>query len=226
MNIFFRVVIGVGLMMGASRLDGQNKPQFTKPAVLFDNTSMKIARPTEAISRQVEKLHRERGLGEAIAVASDKNGMLRMAFMPSDGVQTNCTPYADVYFDKKGKWISTEEYFVVQPDSVKGIGRFVAKCSAIVRSKNFKVGICEEGGNIAFWKISTPANTWYECEVFKNSVQNVALAITTATTPFRAPNADIYGTAYFDATGTFVRIQAKSKIKVLNPDLKAVSSTQ
>jgi hypothetical protein len=172
----------------------------------------------------VEKLHIERGLNEAVSAVGDKNGMTRMAFMPADGVQTNCTSYADLYFDKKGKWISTEEYFLVESDSSKGLGRIVAKCSVALRSKNYNIGICEEGGKIALWKISTPANTWYECEVFKSSVQNVALAIKIPQAPYTAPNADIYGTAYFDENGALVRIQPKSKIKILNPDLKAVSS--
>jgi hypothetical protein len=224
MNISFLVATVLMCLFGASRLNGQSKQQFTKPVLMFDNTSMRIARPSEAIARQVEKLQVERGLGEAVSAVSDKNGMLRMAFLPPDGVQTNCTTYADVYFDKKGKWISTEEYFVVEPDSTKGLGRIVAKCSVALQSKNFKPGICEEGGKIAVWKISTPANTWYEYEVFKKSVENVALAVKTQQAPYSAPNADIHGTAYFDVNGTFVRIQTKSKIIILNPDLKAVSS--
>lgn len=224
MNITFLVVTIVSCLVGVPHLDGQNNQQFTKPAVLFDNASMVLARPTEAISKQVEKLHRERGLNESVAAAADRNGMIRMAFLPGDGVQTNCTSYADLYFDKKGKWISTEEYFLVEPDSSKGLGRIIAKCSTALQSKNYTIGICEEGGKPALWKISTPTNTWYECEVFKNSVQNNALAVKINQAPYSAPNADIYGTAYFDVHGNFVRLQAKSKIKILNPDLKAVSS--
>jgi hypothetical protein len=191
---------------------------------MFDNSSMRIARPSEAVVVRIEKLQKERSLGEAVSAISDKNGMMRMAFLPADGIQTNCTPYADVYFDKKEKWISTEEFFLLEADSTKGLGRIAAKCSTALRSKNYKIGICEEGGKIALWKISTPANTWYECEVFKSSVENNALVVKTQQEPFSAPNADIYGTAYFDANANFVRIQQKSKIKILNPDLKAVSS--
>lgn len=193
---------------------------------MFDNASMKIARPSEKVARFVEKLHRERSLNEAVSAIADKNGMLRMAFLPIDGQQSNCTPYADMYFDKKERWISTEEYFVIEPDSLRGLGNILLKIQSVLATKKFTVGICQEGGKYALWRISTPANTWYECEIFKSNASNTALAIKTTKEPFQAPNPYIYGTAYFDAIGNFVKIQAKSKVKELNPDLMQTASKQ
>jgi hypothetical protein len=212
--------------LSVPHLLGQGQKQFSKPVLMFDNASMKIARPSEKVTRLVEKLHRERALNETVSAITDKNGMIRMAFLPFDVQQTNCTQYADMYFDKKERWISTEEFFVVEPDSLRGFGSILVKIQSALAAKKFTVGICEEGGKYALWRISTPANTWYECEIFKADVSNTALAIKTNKAPFQAPNPNIYGTAYFDANGNFVKIQAKSKVKEQNPDLMQTASKQ
>jgi hypothetical protein len=65
-----------------------------------------------------------------------------------------------------------------------------------------------------FGEFLHPVLTWYECEIFKKNTENIALAITLDKEPFRAPNPNIYGTAYFDSNGNLVRVQAKSKVKL------------
>jgi hypothetical protein len=222
-----RITLFLGVLLsGSLQVFSQAKPQYSKPILIFDNASMKIARPSFKVSALVEKLHRERGLNEAVSAVADKKGMIRMAFLPSDGVQTNCTSYADMYFDKQEKWLSTEEYFSLEPDSSKGLGNIMAKIEATLKAKKFKVGYCQEGGKYALWKITTPANTWYECEIFKANATNTALAIKIDKDPFQVPNLNIYGTAYFDEKGTFVKIQPKSKVKSLNPDLLKTAANQ
>lgn len=220
MNIPF-LFAAMGLLVGASRLDGQTKPQFSKPVQVFDINSMMIARPSAKVTDYIAKLHAERGLNETVSAVTDKNGMIRLAFLPADGEQSNCTQYADCYFDKKEKWISTEEYFVVSRDSAKGVGAILVKMTSALKAKNFEIGSCLSGGGVSVWRITTPANTWYECEIFKKGSANTSLVVPTEKAPYLAPNPSIYGTAYFDKNGMLVKIQAKSKVKELNPDLTA-----
>ena len=64
MNISFFVATLLTFVLGASRLDGQNKQQFTKPVLMFDNSSMRIARPSEAVVVRIEKLQKELNEGK------------------------------------------------------------------------------------------------------------------------------------------------------------------
>jgi hypothetical protein len=190
---------------------------FTKPVLMFDNATADVVPPKHpTIQSRAHQLFTERGSSEEMIPLRDKRGMTRIAYMRPGAQQTNCTPYADMYFDAQGRWISTEEYFTNEGDSLKGTGRIVAQICNAIEAKGYKVGICEEGGNPSLWHISTPYSTWYECEIFKNTIDNVALAITIDIPPYRAPNQRIYGTAYFDDKGKFVRIQTKSKVKIAN----------
>jgi hypothetical protein len=188
-------------------------PNFSKPVMMFDNATAGISTPSMAIASQAIKLQRERNLQEEMIPMKDKKGLRRVAFMATGNTQTNCTPYADMYFDTKDRWLSTEEFFSLSEGNATELGRLMAKFAAILDAKGYRIGICEEGGNMSLWRISTPVLTWYECEIFKKNIENAALAITLDKEPFRAPNQNIYGTAYFDANGNFVRIQAKSKVK-------------
>jgi hypothetical protein len=196
---------------------------FSKPVVMFDNTTAEVVPPKiPAIEARARQLHLERGFTEEVYPMRDKRGMTRVAFMQAGGaLQTNCTPYADMYFDAKGQWISTEEYFTVAADTAaaRGVGRIVRQVVSSIEAKNYRVGICEENGNPSLWKISTPNSTWYECEIFKKATENIALAITIQAPPYRAPNQSIFGTAYFDSKGNLIRIQAKSKVKIANAAL-------
>ena len=188
-------------------------PNFSKPVMMFDNATAGISTPSMAIASQAMKLQRERNLQEEMVPMKDKKGLRRIAFMATGNKQTNCTPYADMYFDTKDRWLSTEEFFSLAEDNPSEIGRLMAKFSAVLDAKGYRIGICEEGGNMSLWRISTPVLMWYECEIFKKNSDNFALALTTEKEPYRVPNQNIYGTAYFDGNGNFVRIQAKSKVK-------------
>jgi hypothetical protein len=188
---------------------------FTKPVLMFDNESATISSPSTSITTLALKLHGERGYAEEMVPLKDKKGLRRIAFMARGNEQTNCTPYADMYFDAKDRWISTEEFFTVAPQAETELGKIAMKISAALEAKGFVIGICEEGGLPSLWRISTPALVWYECEIFKKNAENPALAIGPANEPsIREPNPHIYGTAFFDANGKLVRVQAKSKVKM------------
>lgn len=189
-------------------------PVFAKPVLMFDNASALIVTPPQSIANRALQLRAERGFTEEMVPMKDKKGLRRIAFMAPGNAQTNCTPYADMYFDAKDKWLSTEEFFSLDTDETKPLGRLLAKFITTVEAKGYRIGICEVGGKASFWRISTPALTWYECEVFKKNVENNALAISMEKEPFSGPNPNIYGTAYFDSNGNLVRIQAKSKVKL------------
>lgn len=189
-------------------------PVFAKPVLMFDNASALIVTPPQSIANRALQLRAERGYTEEMVPMKDKKGLRRIAFMAPGNAQTNCTSYADMYFDAKDKWLSTEEFFSLDADETKPLGRLLAKCMAAVEAKGYRIGICEVGGKTSLWRISTPALTWYECEVFKKSTENHALAISMEKEPFSGPNPNIYGTAYFDSNGNLVRIQAKSKVKL------------
>lgn len=188
-------------------------PTFSKPVLMFDNESALITHPSPELANIALKLQQERGLFEEMIPLKDKKGLRRIAFMATGNAQTNCTSYADMYFDAKDRWISTEEFFSVKPDTTTEPARLMKKFASALEAKGYRIGICEEGGGQSLWRISTPVITWYECEIFKKNTDNLALAITLEKEPFRAPNQNIYGTAYFDANGNLVRVQAKSKVK-------------
>lgn len=181
---------------------------------MFDNATALVVPPSMAVTNLAVKLQQERGLAEEMVPLKDKKGLRRIAFMATGNAQTNCTPYADMYFNTKDKWLSTEEFFSLDADTTKVLGRLIARFSTALDAKGYRIGICEEGGKMSLWRISTPVLTWYECEIFKKNTENIALAITLDKEPFRAPNPNIYGTAYFDFDGNLVRVQAKSKVKL------------
>ncbi|MBL7991386.1 MAG: hypothetical protein JNN25_08110 [Candidatus Kapabacteria bacterium] len=189
-------------------------PVFAKPVLMFDNPSALIVNASSNIANQAIKLLQERGFQEEMVPMKDKKGLWRIAFMATGNNQSNCTPYADMYFDAKERWISTEEFFSVKTDSSSlDLVNLMKKFSSALDAKGYRIGICEDGGGQSLWRISTPVLAWYECEIFKKNADNLALAITLDKEPFRAPNQNIYGTAYFDANGNLVRIQPKSKVK-------------
>jgi hypothetical protein len=216
------LVFSVCMLVCVASLQAQPKPTtaakpsiptFSKPVLMFDNATAVINHPSSDLTNRALKLQQDRGFQEEMVPMKDKKGLRRIAFMATGSSQTNCTPYADMYFDTKDRWISTEEFFSVHPDSASGFGQIMKKFAAALEAKGFRIGICEEGGGLSLWRISTPVLMWYECEIFKKNVENIALAISLDKEPFRAPNQNIYGTAYFDANGNLVRIQAKSKVK-------------
>ena len=107
----------------------------------------------------------------------DKKGLWRIAFMATGNNQSNCTPYADMYFDAKERWISTEEFFSVKTDSSSvDLVNLMKKFSSALDAKGYRIGICEDGGGQSLWRISTPVLAWYECEIFKKNADNLALA--------------------------------------------------
>jgi hypothetical protein len=222
MQHILRCTIAIVCMcFGTFSLSAQSKnapkptiPNFTKPVLMFDNATALVVPPSMAVTNLAVKLQQERGLAEEMVPLKDKKGLRRIAFMATGNAQTNCTPYADMYFNTKDKWLSTEEFFSLDADTTKVLGRLIARFSTALDAKGYRIGICEEGGKMSLWRISTPALTWYECEIFKKNTENIALAITLDKEPFRAPNPNIYGTAYFDFDGNLVRVQAKSKVKL------------
>ncbi len=203
----------VNLQAQSKSLSKPSIPIFSKPVLMFDNATALINHPSPDIANHALKLMQDRNLQEEMIPLKDKKGLRRIAFMATGNVQTNCTPYADMYFDTKDRWISTEEFFSVVPDSSTGLATLMKKFLSALDAKGYRIGICEDGGGLSLWRISTPVLTWYECEIFKKNADNFALAITLDKEPFRAPNQNIYGTAYFDANGNLVRVQAKSKVK-------------
>ncbi len=189
-------------------------PIFAKPIFMFDNVSAMVVTPPQKIAEQAFKLRVERGLFEEMVPLKDKKGLRRIAFMASGNAQTNCSPYADMYFDSKDRWLSTEEFFSLDGDNAKSLSGLMTKIVSALEVRGYRVGVCEVGGKMSLWRISTPALTWYECEIFKKNAESNALAIALDKEPFSGPNPNIYGTAYFDSNGNFVRIQTKSKVKL------------
>ncbi|TAE25783.1 MAG: hypothetical protein EAZ92_11600 [Candidatus Kapaibacterium sp.] len=232
MSVRFFLFVCAFLLCCEEPIFAQTKPQasqakqqqFSKPIAVFDASSMMLAQPGERAIKMATKLQAERGFGENLSAVRDRSGMLRIAYLPGDGMQSNCTPYADMYFDKTEKWLSTEEYFVVESDSTRSVGKIWSKIMANLKAKNMEMGRCLELGQYSLWRISTPLNIWYECEVFKKGASSIALVIPTEKAPYLAPNPNIFGTAYFDKQGNLVKIQAKSKVKELNPDLVKTAS--
>ncbi|MCS6807755.1 MAG: hypothetical protein NZ661_02955 [Candidatus Kapabacteria bacterium] len=217
-------MIAISMLLSNSQVFAQHnsslksKPTlstFVKPVFMFDNATATVVPPPREIADKALKLRTERGLDEALVSLRDKRGLRRIAFTSTENNLTNCTPYADMYFDARNTWLSTEEFFSVEADSATGLGRLVQRFAAQLDAKGYRIGVCEVGGGIAVWRISTPVLTWYECEIFKKSVDsNYALALTLDKEPYSVPNPYIYGTAYFDERGTLMRIQAKSKVKM------------
>lgn len=181
-----------------------------RPAMMFDESSAVQFTPNDAIQKLALKLFQERGAKEVLTPFKDKNGLVRIEFLLPEPTQNNCSEYAHLYCTNKGVWLWTEEYFVQKSVDERPLSQIVKKFETSVSGKGYVPGICEEGGNIAFWRITTPKVTWYECEIFAKKSNN-ALVLATNSEPFRAINTAVYGTAYFDGKGTFVRIKTKGK---------------